>query len=962
MADGGLASLPPNQLYDTVSHLFTFSSNLVLHTMDPASEDSVYYQPPSHLPPRHSSASGSSTYDDPIRSRSATPLMIPPTPAMSNAYPHTSAEAYSHQPDQEEWEDIPCPTPTAIAPSCNNGTTRIPRNSGVPRSFRMPGDPQLLQINDHHRRVSPRHINAYGDLSSEDGPESPFVNPDRPPDQPFQYRQDFSLAGSNSFTSSGDLLLRDTSYEASPTMTPGGCFSLPQQQSPNLGGSAISQSKTFHPSPFARELPADGGEAYAEDQPLASQQKDNEATTPARKSRGWRFWITFLAVCVTAFLSAVELTIIAPILPSIAEAMPQDTSISATWITSAFLATSASFQPFFGGLADAIGRREALLLALIIFLGGSALSSVSKNMLEMVLGRGLQGFGGGGMMVVGQIIISDITTLAERGYFLGMVSISSATAAMTAPLAGGWFATFNWRVAFYINGPIGVLAIALLLPAKLSKPQLSLSEKILRLDLVGSLILFASIVSLLLGLSEGGVRAPWVSVQILLPLSLGVVGLALFLLAEWIPNRFVKHPIFPLHLFKHRTAALAFLMTFLHGIILYGATQCLVLYFENQGASPLQAAINILPANVPSTPASFAAGILMAVTGRYRKQIITCEFLMTLGIGLLILLQFDSPKWQWIVFQLIASTGLGGLYSLLLPPIQACLPSNELAHATATFGLCRSFGAVWGVSGSLIIFQVVAGSLLPLVRGAEQAGITGATAIDFVPIVSTLMPIEFRAGLQQVFNHAIRKAFMVLTPFAGLGFISSLFLKHVPLPDYNESSYGMQGQEALGPSATLERVKSIGSRTRGRRAPSVGHELQRRRSFSPSRSLSPRRAQHHYASSTTSKRKETYARLPSHYEVKPHPYQAQYQEASSSRLEVYGLSPALPSPYAYRDPSAQGRSCNEYAQGISFGPYETEKANPCPEDVRTKAPTNANEMSQAVRSKLPYLRQGRRTN
>ncbi|CAO1621693.1 unnamed protein product [Parajaminaea phylloscopi] len=520
----------------------------------------------------------------------------------------------------------------------------------------------------------------------------------------------------------------------------------------------------------------------------------------ASKGRGREFWRTFAAVFVTAFLSAIDLTIISPILPTIAEEMPRS-NISPLWITSAFLTTSASFQPLFGGLSDAIGRREALMLATLIFLAGTIVACVARDMLTIIVGRGIQGLGGGGMTVVGQVIMSDMTTLAERGYFLGLTSIAFALAALGAPVAGGWFATFDWRLAFYINFPIGAIAIALIVPLKLSKPALSLGQKIQRMDLIGSSLLFASITALLFGLTNGGVVAPWNSPRTIVPLVCGAVGMVLFVLVEFLPTPFTQHPLLPAALFRHRTASIAYALTFLHGMLLYGATQGLVLFFENRGDSPLRAAINILPANTPSTPAAFIAGFLMAVTGRYKELIIVCEGFMTLGMGLCISLAFDAPATRWASFQIIASIGLGALYALTLPPVQATLPSSELAHATAAYAFARSFGAVWGVSIFLIAFQIQTGKELGGIPAAGKMGLTGATAIDFVPAIA-LLPLDLRGPIQAIFHRAFQHGIKVILPFSALGFLLALFMQHVPLPDFNDSQYGLKDR----PTVPLEGV------------------------------------------------------------------------------------------------------------------------------------------------------------
>ncbi|CAO1626360.1 unnamed protein product [Jaminaea pallidilutea] len=553
-----------------------------------------------------------------------------------------------------------------------------------------------------------------------------------------------------------------------------------------IAGPLIKRYELSRQPQLARESPQEMQKAIAS--AVSPHNTRSTLPTSTTRKRDRKFWLAFGAVFVSAFLSAVDLTIISPILPSIAQDLGPS-KISAAWITSAFLATSAACQPFFGGLADALGRKQAHFAALIIFTVGSVVASAAQTMLQIVAGRAVQGVGGGGIVVVGEVIVSDLTTLAERGYFLGLLSIAFAVAALAAPIAGGWLAmSYSWRAAFYLNFPIGTIAMLMLLQSDLPKPKLSLLEKLQRLDIVGTLLLLASMIALLLGLTNGGISAPWSDTSIIVPLAGGCVLLVAFVVFETLATPLARYPVLPLKLFRHRTSAIAFVLTFLHGVVLYGAIQALVLYFENRGASPLQAAIYILPANAPSTPAAFVAGIIMAATGKYKYQIIASEALMTLGLVLFVTLDTNSTTFKWTMFQMIASFGLGALYSLTLPPIQAALSVSELAQATATFAFCRSFGAVWGVSALLIAFQLQAGRGLVSVPGASAIGLDGSSAIDFVPVVNHL-PLEMRDDVRRVFQVAIRVGFMVLVPFAALGLLLAGFVKHVPLPDFNGSQF-----------------------------------------------------------------------------------------------------------------------------------------------------------------------------
>lgn len=459
-----------------------------------------------------------------------------------------------------------------------------------------------------------------------------------------------------------------------------------------------------------------------------------------------------------------------------------------------------AFQPLWGGVSDAIGRRWALLASLLIFLVGSIPCTIATTMLTMVAGRGLQGVGGGGMLAVGEVMLSDMTTLAERGYFLGLLSMAFAAAAIAAPLVGGVFASaggLGWRWSFLINFPIGLVAFVFVFTANhLRIPALSWREKFARFDAPSTIILFGATLSLLVGLTRGGEGYGWANgSEVLAPLIIGAVGYVIFFGVQWWPykNYLAPRPVLSRVLFfgSGRTAAIAFILTFLHGFVLYGAVQTLILYFETRDASPLTSAINVLPANAPSTPAAFVAGILMAVTGRYKGLIVGSQFLMLVGFGMLVYLDGTSPTYQWALFQVIASIGIGALYTLSLPPIQACVPPAYLARATATFAFVRSFGAVWGISGTLIAFTSQADKELAKVPGAAEAGLNGASAIGATTAIRNLEQ-PLREEVRLAVLHALRASFISMVPFAFIGLVLSLFIRHVPLPDFNTSEFGLE--------------------------------------------------------------------------------------------------------------------------------------------------------------------------
>lgn len=522
------------------------------------------------------------------------------------------------------------------------------------------------------------------------------------------------------------------------------------------------------------------------------------------KKKGMRFWLIMGTLMIVMFLSAIDLTIISTALPTIVGDLPKST-VPATWVTSSFLLTVTAFQPFMGGLADVIGRRNSLLLSIAFFLGGSVICALAKSMFILVVGRGVQGVGGGGIQAIVEIIISDITTLRERGLYMGALGLVFAVSSLLAPILGGVFSKVDWRWIFWINLPIGGVASVMCIPfLRLNTRPMSLKAALHRMDIFGNMILLGSVVAILIAVTEGGVEHPWTDRQIWLPLALGIVGMIAFFIVEFVPNPLSKDPILPLRLFVHPTAALSFFLTFVHGIVFYGAVYILPVYFQAlKDASPLQSAFNLLPATSPSPPAAVIAGLIMAVTGKYKWQMFVWWIVMGLGFGLICLFDADTPKWEWAFFQIIAGWGTGAVFALTLPPIQASLPVSEIAHATATFAFSRSFGSVWGIAISTAIFTSTVAPRLQAIPGTAEIGLNGQTALGFATELRHLPP-AMREPVRDAFSYALTRAFIFFVPLCGIGIIACLFLKDIPLPDFNDSQHGIRTSMALEPTEAKE--------------------------------------------------------------------------------------------------------------------------------------------------------------
>lgn len=497
-----------------------------------------------------------------------------------------------------------------------------------------------------------------------------------------------------------------------------------------------------------------------------------------------KFWILILAFAITVTLTALDMTMISTALPSIVEDLPA-TTIAGGWVTSSYLLSVTAFQPLFGGLSCVIGRRWSAVLAVVIFIGGSIMCSCAHSILFLVIGRGIQGLGGGGIQAIGEITISDITTLRERGFFVGIFGLVFAIASFVAPVLGGYFSDHDWRWIFWLNIPIGVVALLMLIPTmNLPVPSMPLKTKLAKMDIVGNMVLLGSVVAILIAVTEGGVTHPWWSWKIWIPLVAGMIGCVMFLMIEFFPSPLSTQPVLPLRLFSNRTACSAFFMTFLHGIATYGAIYALPIYFQAiKDEKPLKSAVSTFPSTAPTAPFAIVAGIAMAVTGKYKSMTFLGWSFTAAGFGWMTRFQVGTSEWELIAAQIVAGMGIGILFAITLPPIQASLPIEELETATATYAFCRSFGAIWGIAITTSVLTAKVNDQLVYVRDAATFGLTGPTALGYVENIKNL-PEPLRTLVRQMYADGLQKAMYAFIPVVVVGFACCFFIDDLPLPDF----------------------------------------------------------------------------------------------------------------------------------------------------------------------------------
>ena len=524
----------------------------------------------------------------------------------------------------------------------------------------------------------------------------------------------------------------------------------------------------------------------------ANQPKPEAAAPPSFK-RGLRFWTIMVAVGFTGLLTALEATITSTALPTIIANLEGGDAY--VWAVNGYLLAMTALQPLYGQLANIFGRRWPTITAAASFLLGSGIAGGAQNIGMLIAGRVIQGIGAGGINVLCEILVCDLVPLRHRGNYLagmfGMIAIGTAL----GPFFGGLIVDrTTWRWVFYLNLPIGGVALILLffaLHVNANKDK-NLATSLGKIDWIGNAIFVSSICALLIALSWAGAIYPWSSFRVLVPLILGLVGMGAFIAYEGSP--FCSQPMMPLHLFSNRTSATAFVLTFLHSIVTIWALYFLPVYFQGVlGSSAQRSGVQLLPTILVLIPFAIAAGGVMSKLGRYRPIHHIAFALMAVGMGLFSLLDEKSNTGTWVGFQIVESAGAGFMIPTLLPAVLAPLTEADTALATATWSFLRSFGQVWGTAIAAAVFNNRFGQLAdriadPVIR--EQ--VSGGDAYQYATanFTKSLAP-ETKQQFISALNGSLQRSWYVAIAFAALGFVLVIIEKEVPLREELDTEYGV---------------------------------------------------------------------------------------------------------------------------------------------------------------------------
>ncbi|KAG9242521.1 MFS multidrug transporter-like protein [Calycina marina] len=532
-------------------------------------------------------------------------------------------------------------------------------------------------------------------------------------------------------------------------------------------------------------------------EPQASKDVVDHSADPEASRTKLQTAIILASLCASVFLAALDVTIITTALPTISEHFHSNAGY--TWIGSAYLLANAASTPSWGKLSDIWGRKPMLLCASMIFFVGSVLAGTSVSIGMLIVARAIQGTGGGGLIILVNICISDLFSMRNRGQYYGMIGMVWALASALGPILGGLFTEkVSWRWCFYINLPItGTVTLLLFFFLQLDTPKTPVWDGLKAVDWAGSLLVVGGTLMVLLGLEFGGVSFPWKSATVICLIVCGAAVMGLFILNE---GKFARYPIMPIRLFSDVTSCAAYGVCFCHGFVFIGGTYYLPLYFQAIiGAPPLLSGVYFLPFAITLSLVSGATGIFIKKTGNYLPPIWFGLIVMTLGTGLFIDLPLERIWSKIIIYQIIAGIGVGPNFQSPLIALQSSISPRDIATATATFGFVRNLSS----SISVVIGGVVFQNQMNKKKATLTAGLgptlaselSGASAGSSVDIVEALPPAQ-RAIARAAFNESLRMMWIVYVAFAALGLcISLLIRKNILKRDHTVTKTGLAAEE-----------------------------------------------------------------------------------------------------------------------------------------------------------------------
>jgi EmrB/QacA subfamily drug resistance transporter len=450
-------------------------------------------------------------------------------------------------------------------------------------------------------------------------------------------------------------------------------------------------------------------------------------------------------------LAALDSTIVSTALTTISRDFHRPDLYS--WVVTSYLLTSTVTTPLYGKISDLFGRKRIFQFAIVVFLAGSALSGLSQNMYQLIIFRGVQGLGAGGLISLAMSIVGDVIPPRERGRYQGYFGAVFGAASVLGPLIGGFLVDqASWRWVFYVNLPLGIVALVVINRVL----HLDHNPRKAKIDWNGSFFLVAGVALLLVGVQTAGEDAK-ITTSAIIYCIVGLVGIALFI---WWEAKRASEPILPLRLFRNPVFAMCTTLGLITGAVMYGAILFLPQYMQTvRGVTPTASGLRLLPLLAGLLVTSIGSGRLTSRTGKYKIFVIVGTGIMAIGTGLLTLITVHTSFWAFSGIIFVVGFGLGLIMQILVLAVQNAVDYKDLGVGTSAVTFFRTLGGAIGSSvlGAILIEQ-------------ERT----ATASSVAAHGKTLGPLY-------AFTHGMDRAYLWLLPVAAVAFVLAFFLREVKL-------------------------------------------------------------------------------------------------------------------------------------------------------------------------------------
>ncbi|MCX4818481.1 MFS transporter [Streptomyces sp. NBC_01142] len=480
--------------------------------------------------------------------------------------------------------------------------------------------------------------------------------------------------------------------------------------------------------------------------------------------------VVILALMIAMLLAMLDNMIVGTAMPTIVGELGGLEHLS--WVVTSYTLATAASTPIWGKLGDLYGRKSTFLISIVIFLIGSVLSGMAQDMGQLIGFRAVQGLGAGGLMVGVMAIIGDLVPPRERGKYQGMMAGVMAIAMIGGPLVGGTITDhLGWRWSFYINLPLGAVALAMV-TAVLHLPRKERTKA--RIDYLGAALLTVGITAIVLVTTWGGTEYAWDSAVIMELAAIGVASLVGFFFVE----ARAAEPVVPLHIFRSRNFTLMSVIGFLTGFVMFGAVLFLPLFQQSvQGASATNSGLLLLPMLLSMLVVSMFAGRVTTSTGKYRIFPIAGGGLMVAGLFLLAQMDTGTSRLTSGIYMAVLGAGMGFLMQITMLVAQNSVEQKDMGVASSAATLFRTLGSSFGVA---LMGALFTGRVQDEMAARGGSKITeGSAQLDAASLAK--LPDSVREAYEFAVASGTHAAFLLGAIVAVVGFVAAFFVKEVPL-------------------------------------------------------------------------------------------------------------------------------------------------------------------------------------